>query len=443
MFKRKAYDKLLRWKSEYADRYAAMLEGARRVGKSTIATEFAKREYKSYILIDFANIKKELLEVFEDIADLEIFFLRLQAVTGVKLLKGDSVIIFDEIQLFPKARQAIKYLVKDGRYHYIETGSLISIKKNVKNIVIPSEEYKINVYPMDYEEFLSATGLGEYGVLREINQLKKPIGSAAHRELMRNFRIYLAVGGMPQAVDAFVKGKSFETIDFVKREIISLYADDFRKIDSSGRISLIYQNIPSQLAFNKKRFILSKALNKRVTSKDEELLSDLIDSKTVLISYNSANPSVSLSQTKNLSSYRLYFSDVGLFTTTLFNDGSKANETIYQKLLSNKNDLNLGYLYENAVAQMIRATDKELFYHTWQKDESTHYYEVDFLCVKNNKVVPIEVKSGKILNYNSLKEFRKKYSSVVGESYVVSQKDYDKNQTIELKPIYLTPFLVE
>lgn len=443
MFKRKAYEKLLKWKREYSDKYAVMLEGARRVGKSTVAVEFAKREYKSYILIDFANVKKEVLEVFDDIADLEIFFLRLQAVTRVKLYKGESVIVFDEIQLFPKARQAIKYLVKDGRYHYIETGSLISIKKNVKNIVIPSEEYKINVYPMDYEEFLWATELGDYEVLRDVNKLSKPIGNATHRQLMRNFRLYLAVGGMPQAVEAFINKKSFEDIDFVKREIIALYMDDFRKIDSSGRISLIYQNIPSQLAFNKKRFVLSNALNKRVTKKDEELLSDLIDSKTVLISYNSANPDISLSQTKNLSSYKLYFSDVGLFTTMLFNDRSKASETIYQKLLSNKIDVNLGYLYENAVAQIIKSTDRELFYHTWKKDVGTHYYEIDFLFVKNQKVVPVEVKSGKILNYNSLTEFCKKYSAIAGSRYVIAQKDYETDGMIEIKPFYLTPFIVE
>lgn len=443
MFKRKAYEKLLKWKREYSDKYAVMLEGARRVGKSTVAVEFAKREYKSYVFIDFANVKKEVLEVFDDIADLEIFFLRLQAVTRVKLYKGESVIVFDEIQLYPKARQAIKYLVKDGRYHYIETGSLISIKKNVKNIVIPSEEYKINVYPMDYEEFLWATELGDYDVLRDVNKLLKPIGNATHRQLMRNFRLYLAVGGMPQAVEAFINKKSFEDIDFVKREIISLYMDDFRKIDPSGRISLIYQNIPSQLAFDKKRFVLSNALNKRVTKKDEELLSDLIDSKTVLISYNSTNPDISLSQTKNLSSYKLYFSDVGLFTTTLFNDRSKANETIYQKLLSNKIDVNLGYLYENAVAQIIKSTDKELFYHTWKKGVGTHYYEIDFLFVKNQKVVPVEVKSGKILNYNSLTEFCKKYSAITGNRYVISQKDYGTDGMIEIKPFYLTPFIVE
>ena len=442
MFKRKVYDKLLEWKNKYSDKYAVLLEGARRVGKSTIATEFAKNEYKSYILIDFANINDKLLEVFEDISNLDIFFLRLQTVTQIRLYEGESVIIFDEIQLFPKARQAIKYLVKDGRYSYIETGSLISIKKNVKNIVIPSEEYKISVYPMDYEEFLWATKIGDYELLKQISMFNKPIGDASHRTLMRNFRIYMAVGGMPQSVEAFVNKKSFEEIDFIKREIISLYMDDFRKIDPSGRISMIFQNIPTQLALNKKRFILSSAINKRITSKDEELLNELIDSKTVLISYNTTHPSLTLSQNKTLYSYKLYLADVGLFTTMIFNSSLNTNESIYQKLLSNKLDANLGYLYENAVAQIIKSCNKDLYYHTWQKNNSTHYYEIDFLFIKNNKVVPIEVKSGMINNYYSLKEFCNKYSKITGNRYILCQKDFSYDKMIEIKPLYMLPFIL-
>ena len=259
LFKRKIYDQLLDWKRTSEGRYAILIQGARRVGKSTIAEEFAKNEYRSYIKIDFANITDDMLDIFKDISNLPLFFLRLQAETNVTLYERGSVIIFDEIQLYPKVRQAIKYLTADQRYDYIETGSLISIKKNVKDIVIPSEEHKIDMYPMDYEEFLWATGSSNFELIKQIAALGKPIGEATNRKLMRDFRIYMAVGGMPQAVDAYISGKNFSEIDAVKREIIELYKDDFRKIDSSGEVSKIFESIPSQLALKKKRFMISKA----------------------------------------------------------------------------------------------------------------------------------------------------------------------------------------
>ena len=235
MFKRKAYEKLKEWKSMYKGSRACLLEGARRVGKTTIAEEFAKREYKSYIMIDFANVTKEVIKVFDDIAKLDLFFLRLQAETGISLYERESVIIFDEVQLYPRARQAIKYLVKDGRYDYIETGSLISIKKNVKDIVIPSEEIRINIFPMDYEEFLWATG-GNPDILKQMSDMNTPIGNSTNVTLMRQFRLYMAVGGMPQAIESYVKTNSFEQVDAVKRGIIELYMDDLMKIDNSGRL---------------------------------------------------------------------------------------------------------------------------------------------------------------------------------------------------------------
>lgn len=256
-FKRKVYDKLLEWKKLYSDRYAALLEGARRVGKSTIAESFAKNEYKSYILIDFSKTTNKILECFEDIGNLNIFFLRLQAETGTTLYEHDSLIIFDEVQLFPKARQAIKHLVSDGRYSYLETGSLISIKKNVKDILIPSEEMKIQVYPMDYEEFCDATG-NSYELLEQIYDSASPIGQATNRKLMRDLRIYMAVGGMPQAVEAYVDGKNFSEIDMVKRQIITLYEEDFKKIDVSGRLSAMYHSIPAQLAKDSKKIPYEK-----------------------------------------------------------------------------------------------------------------------------------------------------------------------------------------
>lgn len=439
-FKRKAYDKLVQWKTDYAQNYAVLLEGARRVGKSTIAEQFARNEYRSYILIDFSKASNEIKSCFDDINDLDMFFLRLQALTGVNLYKEESVVIFDEVQLFPKARQAIKHLVKDGRYHYIETGSLISIKKNVENILIPSEEMKIEVYPMDYEEFCWATNQN-FDMLKKIYDMNKSIGQDVNRKLMRDIRVYMAVGGMPQAVEAYTAGQNFSMIDQIKRQIIVLYEDDFKKIDPSGRLSSIYHSIPAQLSKEAKRYSLSKTLGRRKNEKDDSLIYDLIDSKTVIASYNSTDPRVSLSLTKDLSSYKLYIADTGLFVTLMFIDRPATENEIYAKLLADKLTANLGYLYENLVAQMITSTGRELYYHTWEKKGSTHYYEIDFLISNGSKVSAIEVKSAGAGKHESLLEFRKKYSKNIKNSYIVSQKDIDKKEELKFMPVYLTPFL--
>lgn len=441
MFKRKVTDKLLQWKKAYNGKYAALLEGARRVGKTTIAESFAKENYKSYIMIDFSNVSKDMLDVFEDISNLDIFFLRLQSLASVKLYERNSVIIFDEIQLMPKVRQAIKHLVKDGRYDYIETGSLISIKKNVKDILIPSEEVKINVYPLDYEEFCWACGK-DYSIFKKIIDYKKPVGQATNRYLMRDFRIYMAIGGMPQAVEAYLEKKSFQEIDFIKKEIINLYEDDFRKIDPSGRISMIFDSIPSQLASHKNKFYLSKIVAKKVTTKDKELLFNLIDSKTVLICYNVNDPNIALNLTKDLDKFKLYILDIGLFTTMLFNDKNLVSENIYNKLLSNKLDANLGYLYENAVAQIIAANDRKLYYHTWYDKDKRSSYEVDFLTSDNNKIIPIEVKSSDVNNHSSINKFSNKYSSCISRKILFSQNDIGHDNMLELIPIYLAPIVI-
>lgn len=439
-FKRKAYDKLVQWKTDYAQNYAVLLEGARRVGKSTIAEQFARNEYRSYILIDFSKASNEIKSCFDDINDLDMFFLRLQALTGVNLYKEESVVIFDEVQLFPKARQAIKHLVKDGRYHYIETGSLISIKKNVENILIPSEEMKIDVYPMDYEEFCWATNQN-FDMLKKIYDMNKSIGQEVNRKLMRDIRVYMAVGGMPQAVEAYTAGQNFSMIDQIKRQIIVLYEDDFKKIDPSGRLSSIYHSIPAQLSKEAKRYSLSKTLGRRKNEKDDSLIYDLIDSKTVIASYNSTDPRVSLSLTKDLSSYKLYIADTGLFVTLMFIDRPATENEIYAKLLADKLPANLGYLYENLVAQMITSTGRELYYHTWEKKGSTHYYKIDFLISNGSKVSAIEVKSAGAGKHESLLEFRKKYSKNIKNNYIVSQKDIDKKEELKFMPVYLTPFL--
>lgn len=440
-FKRKVYKELLDWKSKYSNHYAVLLEGARRVGKSTIAKNFAQNEYKSYILIDFSEVTNNIIRCFDDIGNLDMFFLRLQAETGITLYKHESLIIFDEVQLFPKARQAIKHLVKDGRYSYIETGSLISIKKNVKDILIPSEEMKIQVYPMDYEEFCQATN-NNYEILSQIYHLGKTIGQSTNRKLMRDLRVYMAVGGMPQAVEAYVEGKNFSEIDRIKRQIISLYEDDFKKLDASGRISAIFHSIPAQLSKDTKKYRITTALGSRINAKSEEMLYDLIDSKTVLICYNSTNPRVSLTNTKDFDSYKLYLADTGLFVTLMFIDRPITENDIYAKLLSDKLPANLGFLYENLIAQMISATNRELFYHTWEKEGSTHYYEVDFLISEGTKIKAFEVKSSGTGNHNSILEFYKKYSKNIKEIYLLSQKDIKKEENLQFEPIYLLPFII-
>lgn len=441
-FKRKAYQKLLEWKEKYADKYAVMLEGARRVGKSTIAENFAQNEYKSYILIDFSKATDTIRSCFDDIGNLNVFFLRLQAETGTTLYEHESLIIFDEVQLFPKARQAIKHLVADGRYSYLETGSLISIRKNVKDILIPSEEMKIQVYPMDYEEFCDATG-GNFELLRQIFDSKRAIGQATNRKLMRDLRVYMAVGGMPQAVEAYINGKNFSEIDMIKRQIISLYEEDFKKIDPSGRISALYHAVPAQLAKDARKYRITTAIGKRNNTKADELLYELIDSKTVLPCYNSTDPRASLADTKDFNSYKLYLSDTGLFVTLMFIDRPATENKIYAKLLSDKLPANLGYLYENLVAQMIAATGRELYYHTWEKDGSTHYYEVDFLISDGSKIDALEIKSSGSGKHESINEFCRKFSQNISKAYLISQKDSGNEENLLLKPFYLVPFLTE
>lgn len=440
-FERKVYKKLTEWKEHYSDKYAALLEGARRVGKSTIAENFAKNEYKSYILIDFSKTTNNVCECFDDIGNLDMFFLRLQAETGVTLYEHDSLIIFDEVQLFPKARQAIKHLVFDGRYSYLETGSLISIKKNVKDILIPSEEMKIQVYPMDYEEFCLATG-NNYNLLQKICNMGTAIGQATNRKLMRDLRIYMAVGGMPQAVEAYVDGKNFSEIDMVKRQIIALYEEDFKKIDASGRISALYHSIPAQLAKGGRKYRITVAIGKRKNKREDELLYELIDSKTVLPCYNSTDPRVSLADTKDFNSYKLYLSDTGLFVTLMFADRPVTENVVYAKLLSDKLPANLGFLYENLIAQMITASGRELYYHTWEKNGSTHYYEVDFLISEESKINAFEIKSSGAGKHQSIKQFSEKFSKNVNKIYLLSQKDVGKEENLLFKPFYLMPFLI-
>lgn len=441
IFKRKATDLLREWKTKAGGKYAALLEGPRRVGKSVIAEEFAKKEYRSYIKVDFGDIDDELLAVFDSISKPDEFFLRLQAVTGKVLYKRESVIIFDEIQLSPKTRQAIKYLVKDGRYDYIETGSLLSIKKNVKDIVIPSEEWKIPVFPMDYEEFLWACEKETYEILSSIYKRGKPVGQAVNRTLMRDYRIYMAVGGMPQAVESYIEGNPFSEIDRVKRRIIDLYEEDFYKIDPTGRVSLIFDAIPAQLASKAVYFSVAGAVGRQKSAKDIELLSDLLNSRTVIPCYNCTDPSVTLLQGKDLSKFKLYMADTGLFITQLLRTGVTTDQKLYAKFLSDKLPANLGYVYENAVAQTIYSRNIDLYFMIWDKPGSTHKYELDFILRNGTKITPIEVKSARTDSHKSIDAFIAKFSSLVSSPIILSQKDFGHEGMIRHVPFYLASFI--
>lgn len=439
--KRKAYTELLKWKNEYGNRYSCLLEGARRVGKTYLAKEFAKNEFKTSIIIDFSKIDTETKEIFdEDLTNLDMFFLRLQNKTGITLYKNESLIIFDEIQFYPKARQALKHLTEDGRYFYLATGSLISIKKNVKDILIPSEEHKINVYPMDYEEFCWAVGFN-YDLLNKVVEFNSSLG-ATNDKLMRDFRLYMAIGGMPQAVSTYIETNNLNEVEKKKKEIINLYMDDLRKIDPTGKLSAMYLNIPAQLSLNKPMFSITKATGKRKTSKDEERLFDFIESKIVIPCYRVNEPVYPLLLTKDFSKYKLYIADTGLLTTLLLNQKTNNVKDIYEKLLSNKLGADLGFMYENAMAQTINSKNIPLYYHTWKKKDSTHNYEIDFLLEEKNKVIPIEIKSSNNKQHKSMDEFIKKYSKKISRSYVFSQKDIYNQGELKYRPMYLASILL-
>lgn len=444
MFKRKIYNKIKQWKNDSNGKTALLLEGARRIGKSTVVEEFAKNEYASYILIDFSVESQEVKKLFDDMSDLNVFFSMLQLFYSTELVNRNSVIIFDEVQLYPKARQAIKTLVKDGRYDYIETGSLISIKKNVSDILIPSEERKLEMYPMDYEEFLWALGKSStIPLLENVFNSKQRLGDDLNRKLMRDFRLYMLVGGMPQAVEEYIQSNNFKKVDDIKRDIINLYEDDLRKIDSTGRLSMIFEAIPSQLNKNSKRFQTKKVINSYNVSEDTilSLLSELKDSKTVNLAYHANDSGIGLSAYKDLSKYKLYMADTGLFVTLQFKDKDFTENIIYEKLLNDKLSMNLGYLYENAVAQILTANGHDLFYYTFENKTQKRNYEIDFLLTNSNKICPIEVKSSNYKKHSSLDEFSIKYSNRILNKYIIHTKDISKDKDILCLPIYMTQFI--
>ena len=442
IFKRKLYDKMLKWKEERDGGSALLIKGARRVGKSTLAEHFAKNEYESYLLIDFTETSQEVNALFDDVSSLDDLLFQLQFRFQKRLIPRKSVIIFDEVQNCPMARQAIKKLVKDRRYDYIETGSLISIKKNIQDIRIPSEETRLTLYPMDYEEFRWALG-DEVTIpmLREAFEAKRHFGDSLTRKLLRDFRLYMLVGGMPQAVNAYLDSNNLAVVDAVKREIIELYADDFRKIDPKGKATRLFYAIPGQLNKNASRYQISSVIGQGKQDRLEALIQDMEDSQVVLLSHHANDPNVGLPLHEDSGRYKMFMNDTGLFVTLAFRDKDITENVIYQKLLSDKLSADLGYVYENVVAQLLKAAGNELFYHVWPTDNGKHNYEIDFLLSRGSKICPIEVKSSGYKSHASLDAFCKKFSDRILQRYLVYTKDYRKEAETQMIPVFLTMFL--
>ena len=442
IFKRKIYERMLDWKRNQHGTTALLIRGARRVGKSTIAEEFARREYDSYMLVDFSKASQAIHRLFEDVSDLDYIFTQLQLNYRKSLKPHKSVIIFDEIQKQPLARQAIKTLVADGRYNYIETGSLLSIKKKKKNILIPSEETRIDMYPMDYEEFRWALGDNDtIPLLRTMFENRQPLGDDTNRRMMRDFRLYVLVGGMPQAVNDYLDTQNLSIVDQRKRSILDLYDEDFYDLDPSGQTSDLFHAIPAQLNSNASRYQVSSVIAGGKIDRLREQITILKDSMTANLAYHANDPSAGLASHINKDQFKLYCGDTGLFVTLAFWDDAFTENVIYQKLLGDKLNADVGYVYENVVSQMLTAAGHKLYYHTWPTPSGKHNYEIDFLLSRQAKVCPIEVKSSASNVHTSIDEFQKKFSSRIYQRYLLHAKDIRKNNDLICLPFYMTMFL--
>lgn len=448
---RKIYKELIGWKQDGAGKTALLIDGARRVGKSYIAEKFAKEEYKSYILIDFNRISEEVKDLFMNyLNDLDTLFMYLSSYYNVKLFEHESLIIFDEIQLFPRARAAIKYLVADGRYDYMETGSLMSIKKNVNDIVIPSEERHIKMYPMDFEEFLWALENNTImDMIKNNYERKKPMGQAMHRKAMDYFRQYMIVGGMPQAVQTYLETRDFDKVDRVKRDILTLYRADIVKhaYGYERKVESIFDEIPAQLQKHKKKFKLS-SLKKEARFRDyEDALFWLDDAMIVNICFNSTAPDIGLKLNMDRMTLKCYMGDTGLLISHAFDENGIVSEEIYKKLLFDKLEVNKGMIIENIVAQMLVASGHKLyFYSNPSRDDKESRMEIDFLIAKSkitnrHNISPIEVKSSKNYTLSSLRKFIKKYKEQMYHPYVVHGDDLREEDGIVFLPLYMTPLL--
>lgn len=446
MFKRKIYEELIKWKRISNGSTALLIDGARRVGKSYIAEEFAKNEYKSYILVDFGNVPNDVLHLFaQESSDLDLFFAKLSAFYGIKLFKRDSLIVFDEVQQFPRARQLIKYLVADGRYDYLETGSLIRLKKNVQDIIIPSEEEHIEMFPMDFEEFLWAMGdTVTVPLIKACFESKKPLGQALHRKIMNDFRQYVLVGGMPQSVAAYLNGKDFEASDMAKRRILKLYHDDVSKFAEGyeDKVFALFDGIPAQLSKKKKKYKLSSLGKKARFRSYEDSFVWLNESMIVNTCFNATDPNVGLALSANHSTQKCYMADTGLLVTQTFMDKAFTENGLYRAILFDKLSINEGMIMENVVAQMLRTNGHKLyFYSRTDATNRKNDMEIDFLITEGNKICPIEVKSNNYVSHSSLNKFRDKFSSKIGNSYILYSKDVLVKDGIIHLPIYMAMFL--
>ena len=446
VFKRKVYDKLLEWKKLSAGASAVLLEGARRIGKSTIVEEFAKNEYDDYMILDFAREGKDIRENFiENMDHLDVFFRNLFLLKGKDLTGERCVIIFDEVQMFPQARQAIKYLVADGRYDYIETGSLISIRKNVQDILIPSEEYRIKMFPMDFEEYLWAIGdHTTIPVIKEAFNSRTPLGDAIHRKIMKNFRTYMAVGGMPQAVEALVQGKTFAQIDFIKRNILTLYEEDLAKYDKANqdRASVIYKTIPEQLENKNSHFKFSLVDKSARYQMYVDAVKFITDSMIGNECINVTVPEIVPELYADRSNFKLYMGDTGLLVSQIMKNQDETDENLYKSLIFDKLGINQGMILENVVAQMLRASGHALYFHEYYyQAENTvkeKKYEIDFLIVKKKKICPIEVKSSNYSAHKSFDYLTKKYPIKLEDRYIIYTKDLKFEDQILYLPVYMT-----
>lgn len=448
--RRKIYNDLLRWKQEEQGRCALLIDGARRVGKSYIVREFAAGEYRSALIIDFSIARAEVKQLFSDYAgDIDMLFMNLMSIYNVTLYHRESLVVFDEVQECPPARQAIKHLVADGRYDYIETGSLVSIKRNVKNIIIPSEERHITLYPMDFEEFLWAVGNETMMDAIRMNYGRKHPMGPLHRKAMELLRQYMIVGGMPQAVLAFVETKSFERTDRMKRDILALYKADIAKYATGQEthVSGIFDQIPSQLQRHERRFKLS-SVSKGGRMRDfQNSFFWLSEAMTVNIAYNTTEPNVGLGMNVERSSLKCYMADTGLLLSMAFDENTIVSEELYRKLLLDKLEVNAGMLMENLVAQMLRAAGHKLyFYSNNSREETSDRMEVDFLISKSaitsrHNISPIEVKSGRRYAITSLNKMIDKYSNYLSTSYVIHTADYAEKDAITYLPVYMVPLL--
>lgn len=446
MLKRKIYDRLVSWKEKSGGKTALLIDGARRVGKSYIAELFARQEYKSHIIIDFGNAPQDILDLFiHESSDLDLFFAKLGAFYSTVLHKRNSLIVFDEVQQFPRARQLIKYLAADGRYDFLETGSLIRLKKNTENIIIPSEEEHIEMFPLDFEEFLWAMDdEATFPLIKKCFEEKKPLGQALHRKIMNDFRQYVLVGGMPQSVLAYIDGKDFAASDEAKRRILRLYRDDVSKFAAGyeEKVYAVFDGIPGQLSQKEKKYRLSSiGKNARFRAYEDSFIW-LNEAMVVNACFNATDPNVGLALSADRTTQKCYMADTGLLVTQTFMDKDFTDNKLYKAVLFDKLDINEGMIMENIAAQLLRMSGHKLYFYSRNDGKNReNHMEIDFLITEDKKIAPVEVKSGNYRSHSSLDKFRRKFSRNIGNAYILYPKDVMEKDGIWHIPLYMAMFL--